>query len=272
MTEFFQSTLGIISIKIIYVLLILIVSGIAIRIFKRMTKKAVAKSKAEGNMRAGTILTIINSTVKYVIYFIAFAAIMSVFGVNIAPIIASAGVVGVAVAFGAQSLVKDVITGLFIMLEDSYAVGDYVRAGGVTGFVTEVGLRSTKIRDWTNEIHIVPNGNIAVITNYSKEDLTCFIDIPLAYGEQSERAIEVLQTALAKFNADFAEQAPNAQYLGINAFEDNRMLIKICLTADANAQAGLERACRLYCKDAFDNAGIKMPAAYTMLSEQKALG
>ena len=176
MTEFFQSPVGIVLMKIIYVLLILTVSGIAIKLFKRMTKNAVAKSKAEGNMRAGTILTIFNSTIKYVIYFIAFAAIMSTFGVNIAPIIASAGVVGVAVAFGAQSLVKDVITGIFIMLEDSYSVGDYVKAGGVSGFVTEVGLRSTKIRDWTNEVHIVPNGNIAVITNYSSSVL-CTVSV-----------------------------------------------------------------------------------------------
>lgn len=271
MTEFFQSPVGIVLMKIIYVLLILAVSGIAIKLFKRMTKNAVAKSKAEGNMRAGTILTICNSTIKYVIYFIAFAAIMSTFGVNIAPIIASAGVVGVAVAFGAQSLVKDVITGIFIMLEDSYSVGDYVKAGGVSGFVTEVGLRSTKIRDWTNEVHIVPNGNIAVITNYSKENLNCFIDIPLAYAENANIAIGIMQSALDKFNADYAEQAPDAKILGLNSFENNRMLIKVCLTADADAQAGLERACRLYCKNAFDEAGIMMPASYTMISEQRVL-
>ena len=267
--EFFATSFGAIILKIINVLLVFVICGVFIKLSKRLTKKAVLKSRETGNLRVGTVLTLVQSTLKYVIYFIGFAIIMAQFNVNLAPIIASAGVVGVAVAFGAQSLVKDVIGGLFIMLEDSYAVGDYIKAGGVSGFVTEVGLRTTKLRDWTNELHIVPNGNISVISNYSKDDLTCYIDIPVAYAPDSEIVLSVMREALDKLNKDYAGYNPRAKVLGLNNFENNRIIVKAVFYASVNDQLFMERAVRLACKNAFDKAGISMPACYNTIMEQK---
>lgn len=262
MTQFFEvffaTALGSITLKVLLILLILVICAVLIRISKRVTAAIVKKSKDEGNMRAGTIATLVQSTLKYVIYFVGFAMIMGQCGINIAPILASAGIVGVAVAFGAQSLVKDVITGLFIMLEDSYSVGDYIKAAGVSGLVIEAGLRTTKIRDWGNETHIIPNGSITVITNYSKVPMTCFLEIPVAYNADADKTLVVLNEALAKLNVQLAKYTSDIRVLGINSFAANRLVYKLAFTASVNDEVTIDRAVRLGCKNAFDAAGIDM--------------
>jgi small conductance mechanosensitive channel len=118
--------------------------------------------------RLQTLEVLLRSTFTYLIYFMAGLTILQIFNVNTAAILASAGILGLAVGFGAQSLVRDIISGFFIIFEDQFKVGDFVEAVGVIGVVEEVGLRTCKIRQWTGQLHVIPNGEITKVTNYSR--------------------------------------------------------------------------------------------------------
>ncbi|MDV2887601.1 mechanosensitive ion channel, partial [Alkalihalophilus pseudofirmus] len=115
-----------------------------------------------------------------VVYFIALMMVLSVFGIDAKALIAGAGVVGLAVGFGALSLVKDVISGFFIIFEDQFSVGDHIRVGEFEGNVETIGLRTTKLKSWTGELHILPNGNITEVTNFSVNNSIAVIDIAIA--------------------------------------------------------------------------------------------
>ena len=122
--------------------------------------------------------------------------ILSTLTINVSAVLAGAGIVGLAVGFGAQSLVKDIITGFFIIFEDQFSVGDYIRVGQFEGTVEEIGLRTTKIKSWTGELHIIPNGNILEVTNFSLNNSVAVIDISVAYEENIQRVESLIQDLL----------------------------------------------------------------------------
>ena len=130
--------------------------------------------------RTTTIMRLMGNIVNYAISFIMIMMILAVFHVPFGPMLAGAGVVGLAIGFGAQSLVKDIITGFFIIFEDQFAVGDVIQTGRFKGTVEEIGLRVTRVKSWTGEIHIIPNGSILEVTNYSINNSIAVIDISVA--------------------------------------------------------------------------------------------
>lgn len=156
------------AIKIIVVLLIA-------TIVSKMLKSVISKFfhiKSKGPLamtlrREQTLVKLLENVVTYVVSFITFVTVLSIVGINVAPILAGAGVLGLAIGFGAQNLVKDVITGFFIIFEDQFSVGDKVKLNGFEGTVEEIGLRTTKIKGDNDERHIIPNGSIVQVTNMS---------------------------------------------------------------------------------------------------------
>ncbi|WHT48712.1 mechanosensitive ion channel family protein [Sporosarcina thermotolerans] len=120
--------------------------------------------------RERTLLKLLENTLSYVVYFSAILAILQEFNIDVKGLVAGAGVLGLAVGFGAQSLVKDVISGFFILFEDQFSVGDYVKIGTAEGMVEEIGLRTTKLKNFTGEIFILPNGTISQVVNYSMKN------------------------------------------------------------------------------------------------------
>ena len=139
--------------------------------------------KVERNQqRSKTLNHLINSVLKYLIVFIVFVIIMSKIGINIASILAAAGVVGLAVSFGAQSLIKDIFTGFFIILEDQYNVGEHGIINAHEGIVEELGMRITKIKGFDGELYMIPNGTITDVANYCRDNIRVFIDQNIAYN------------------------------------------------------------------------------------------
>ena len=182
------------------IIAILVITNILIRIGKLMIHNIFKIRNLSPlqyiRRREETLSKLLDSVLSYVVYFIAFMMILSVLGIDVKALIAGAGVVGLAVGFGAQSLVKDIISGFFIIFEDQFSVGDHVRIGQYEGNVETIGLRTTKIKSWTGELHILPNGSIIEVTNFSINNSIAVVDIAIAYGEDIARAETVIEETI----------------------------------------------------------------------------
>lgn len=209
--------------------------------------------------RMNTLSEILKKVVKYILVFIGIVVSLDLFNINTTSIIATAGIGGLAIGFGAQSLVKDIITGFFILLEDQYAVGDYVKIGGLEGIVEELGVRVTKLRDFTGELHIIPNSNVQIVTNRTRGAMRALVKISIAYEEDIERAIKVLEKVsedLAKSNENIIE---GPTVLGVTEFGGSDVVLTVVAKTKPMEQWAVERALRKSIKEAFNREDIEIP-------------
>ncbi|MGO4957592.1 mechanosensitive ion channel family protein [Luteococcus sp. Sow4_B9] len=215
--------------------------------------------------RAATMGSVIGSAATFIITTVAVLTILSHVGINLGPVLASAGVGGVALAFGAQSLVKDVISGIFLILEDQYGVGDVVTIGTVSGTVEHVGLRVTSIRDANGMLWYVRNGEITTVGNVSQGWSIATVDLPIHPSEDAGRAIDILEGVAEEFAHDeeYAEQLMEApEVLGVETITGTAMTLRITAKCAANKQWGVQRELRERAKHALDAAGVRGPAVW----------
>jgi len=214
--------------------------------------------------RARTVAGILKSITTLVIFGFAFVAILASIGVDVGPLILSAGVVGIAIGFGAQSLVKDFLTGVFMILEDQYAVGDFVDTGQATGTVEEVGLRLTRIRDDQGVIWYVPHGSIQRIGNRSQGFGLAVVDIPLAYGADVERAVNAIRAAVAELAADPAwaeDLLEDPPTVAVESMTATAVTLQVRQRTRPLRNLPVSRALRERVLPALDAAGIPRPAS-----------
>ena len=211
------------------------------------------------NRRAKTLKVLLKSILTYFIFFMAGLMILQIFNVNTNAILTSAGILGLAVGFGAQNLVKDVISGFFIIFEDQFTVGDYVEAGGAVGVVEEIGLRTSKIRSWTGQLHIIPNGGIAKVTNYNRGHMSAVVIVGIAYEVDIDRAIEVLSQECEKAFNEEADIVEIPIVHGVVELADSSVNIRIVALTVAGKQWAIERNLRRRFKIELDQAGIEIP-------------
>ena len=209
--------------------------------------------------REDTLSRLLDSVLTYVVYFIAIMMILSVLGIDVKALIAGAGIVGLAVGFGAQSLVKDIISGFFIIFEDQFSVGDHIRIGQFEGNVETIGLRTTKIKSWTGEVHILPNGTITQVTNFSLNNSLAIIDIAISYGEDIEKAEKVIEEALKTMPNQYEELTKAPELLGIQTMGPTEIVLRVIAETLPMKQAGVSRAIRKDIKLLLDESGIKAP-------------
>ncbi|GAA4358742.1 mechanosensitive ion channel family protein [Angustibacter luteus] len=215
--------------------------------------------------RTETLGSVLGSVITGVVFGIAFLMILSELGFNLAPVLASAGVAGVALGFGAQSLVKDYLSGIFMLLEDQYGVGDLIDTGEAVGTVEEVTLRITKLRDGSGVAWYVRNGEIVRVANKSQGWSTAIVDIPVAYAEDIERAKQVISDVVAQVYADesFAGIILDAPTVaGVEQITGSTVTIRVIAKTEPNEQWGVQRAIRERVKVAFDAAGVRAPVVY----------
>lgn len=219
-------------------------------------------SPLAGSKRAQTMAALLKSILRYTVYFIAGVTVLGLFGVQTGALLAGAGVVGLAVGFGAKNLIQDIITGFFILFEDQFAVGDYISTSGVSGIVEEVGLRVTRLKDLGGQVHYVPNGKIAQVTNHSRDSLQAVVDIRIAYEEDLNRAVKVLEEAGRKLAREWADLiATGPEVLGLVALNPGELTIRMSARAKPLQHWKVERELRKRAKEALDEAGIRPPAA-----------
>lgn len=251
------------GLKILKVIGIIIGARLAVRLGKTVVGQIFARHELHQSFmqkrRAQTLQVLLQSMVTYVLFFVAFIMILQVFGVNTSAILASAGILGLAVGFGAQSLVKDVISGFFILFEDQFAVGDYVETAGVVGVVEEMGLRSCKIRAWTGQLHIVPNGEISKVTNYNRGHMLAVVMVGIAYEADIDRALEVLRQAGEQARAELSDIVETPVVQGVVELADSAVNIRVVAATRAGQQWEVERQLRRRFKLALEAAGIEIP-------------
>lgn len=248
---------------ILKIVLILILAKVAVRLARSLVERVFSHSAQSGffgeEKRIKTLKILLKSLITYVFYFMALLMVLSTLGVNTASILASAGILGLAVGFGAQNLVRDVITGFFIVFDNYFVVGDYINTAGVGGIVEEIGLRTTRIRDWSGELHILPNGEITKVTNHCRGKMQAAVEIPVALDEDIDRALAVLQKAADQVGQEMADKIidpPNV--LGISSLGPTEMVIRVIASTKAMEQWSVERELRKRLKQALDEAGIKV--------------
>ncbi|WP_074435593.1 mechanosensitive ion channel family protein [Oceanobacillus jeddahense] len=248
----------------IQILLILLISWLVVRIVRKVVDKLFVQ-KQRGPIkipkrREDTLKQLIKSVVAYVVYFMALVMILEVFNFAIGPLLASAGVVGLAIGFGAQNLVRDIITGFFIIFEDQFSVGDYVLAAGIEGTVEEIGLRTSKIVSWTGELNIVPNGNIDQVINYSSRNGLSVVDVNVPYESdvaQVEQIIhEVAETLPDKY--EFILGVP--EIIGVQNLDVSHFVVRIIAETEPVFQWAGERNIRKEIQDKLYKSGIKIPS------------
>jgi small conductance mechanosensitive channel len=212
--------------------------------------------------RAQTIGSVMKSLVSFLVWGLAFMLILGEVGINLGPIIASAGIVGVAIGFGAQNLVKDFLSGVFMMLEDQYGVGDIVDLGPATGTIESVGLRVTTLRDVNGTVWYVRNGEILRVGNSSQGFAVAVVDVQLGYGADIEVASEVIKRIVADevgsepVSEDVLEPA---EILGVDKVTPESITVRLTVKVRAGRQWAVQRALRARILPALEEAGIEPP-------------
>lgn len=250
------------------IIMIYVLARVVIKLADKAINKimlAREKSKINFDARRGTTISkLIHNCISYTVNFIAILLILGQFGINLGPIIAGAGVLGLAIGFGAQSLVKDVITGFFIIFEDQFAVGDIVQIDTFKGTVEQIGLRVTRLKSWTGEVHIIPNGSIMQVTNFSMHNTIAVIDVSIAYEADSDLALKILkQTAMKMYNeSDLIVAEPKV--LGIQMLGNSEVVMRITAECLPNTHVDVSRSMYAEIKKEFDANGIEIPYPKTV--------
>ena len=234
-----------------------IISGLINRIIDKTLKLDTNHLKINNN-RANTIVSTLKKVIKYILIFIGIIMSLELFNINTASILATAGIGGLAIGFGAQSLVKDIITGFFILLEDQYSVGDYVQISDMYGIVEELGLRVTKIRAFSGDLHIIPNGSIDIVTNSSRGEMRALVVVSISNEEDIESAISVLTKAMEVFK-DNEAIVDGPSVLGVSNIGEYNIDINIWAKTKSMEQWGIERQIRKAAIEALQKAKIKRP-------------
>ncbi len=209
--------------------------------------------------KAKTLSSLLRSVVRYLVYAFAVMAILKQIGIDTTGLLAGAGLAGLAIGFGAQSLVRDIINGFFILFEDHFAVGDYVTIGDVSGIVDSVGLRVTRIRGFGGELHIIPNGQVEKVVNHMGSSMRVVFGVVVSYGTDVDHVIDVLNQDFENAKREIPDIMEGPTVLGVNELGDSGVELRIMARTKPMQQWGVERLLKKRVKDIFDREGIVIP-------------
>ncbi len=253
--------------------LIIVLTLIALKIAKIVSNRIFSvflKRDTEGEFkkRADTLSSLLRYVFGISIFITAAIMVLGEFGIEVGPILAAAGVVGVALGFGSQHLVQDIISGFFILLEDEIRVGDVVQIGGKGGIVESVDLRMTVLRDLSGNVHYVRNGLIDVVTNMTKDYSRFVFDIGVAYREDVDEVIKVIKAVDEDLRSDpdyKSDILEPIEILGLDKFADSAVIIKARTKTKPIKQWGIGREFNRRLKRAFDENNIEIPFPHVTL-------
>src|ERR1035437_2011083 len=256
------------------VLILTIMSAVPKIVHQVVVGSKEEQTEEEIHKRSDTLISVIVTTLQIGVMFVYLVMVLSEFNFNVTAVLTGAGVVGLAIGFGAQSLVKDLISGLFVILENQYRKGDMVKIAEVSGIVEEINLRRTILRDQDGTIHIVPNGEIRVASNYTKQFSRVNLNISVSYDTDLEKAMAVINR-VGKELADDPAWKPviisPPKALRVEHLGDSGIEIKVLGDTKAAKQADVAGELRLRLKKAFDKEGIEIPWPHTKVYFGNAL-
>lgn len=256
---------GLVALTNVFLILLMswVLMSVSGRLIRALNQRIAGKNpNLEERKRIETLMRVFRYIASVVIGALTVMLVLSEIGISIAPILATAGVAGLAVGFGAQSLVKDYFTGFVMLIEDQIRVGDSVEVGGKTGTVEEVTLRYIRLRDLEGAVHFVPNGVIATVTNRSREFAYAVMDIRVSYKADLDRVVEVVKSAAGDFalEPDVAKTilAP-LEILGIEQWNESHQVLRCRFKVSPAEQGNVRRRFLQLLKQRFDTQGIVLP-------------
>ena len=259
------------------IVLILIIATFIIRMSKKIIYQVFSDHKKKRATpiritarRENTLKKLSANVISYVVYFIAFIMILdNVLGFNVGALLAGAGVAGLAIGFGAQNLVRDIISGFFIIFEDQFSVDDYVLVSGVEGTVEEIGLRTTKILSWTGEMNVLPNGDITQVTNYSVNNGLSVVDINIPYESDIDIAERIIEDIAKTLPKKYEEIVSEPEILGVQSLEESHFIIRVVAETEPSFQWFGERMIRKEMKEGLYSQGIDIPSPRLVMYSRK---
>jgi small-conductance mechanosensitive channel len=216
----------------------------------------------EARKRSETLSSLVRNVLRIGILAVTVMMVIDEIGIEIGPILAAAGIVGLAVGFGAQSLVKDVISGFFMLLEDQIRVGDVVTVAGKGGLVEQVGIRLTVLRDLGGNVHYIPNGQIDVVTNMTKDYSYALLEIGVAYREDTDEIVSIIREVDAGLRNDpvySGDILEAVEILGVDRFDDSAVVLKARIRTAPIKQWRVAREFNRRIKKMFDERGVEIP-------------
>ncbi|EPZ46345.1 MULTISPECIES: mechanosensitive ion channel family protein [Alicyclobacillus] len=242
------------------VIVLYIIARIIIRLALRLSRRLLKLHRNRmDKRRLDTLDSLFSNIIRYTVYFLFAVESLAVFHLNITTLLAGAGVVGLAVGFGAQGLIKDLISGLFILFEDQYGVGDTVQINGFTGTVVSIGVRLTRVQAWTGEVEIIPNGQIATVTNYSRTNSVAVVDVGVSYNANLKQAMQIIEQVMNQLKQEEENVIGDVSIAGVQELRDSDVLIRATAVCAPMTQYGIQRKAQQRIKEAFDEAGIEIP-------------
>jgi small conductance mechanosensitive channel len=256
--QFFASpTLANLAIKLFFVVVVLVVMKIllnlairALNLFSNRNFPHISSSKKT------TVFSVVESLIKFTIAFIGVTVILNLFGINTSSIIATAGIGGIAIAFGAQNLIRDVLSGAFFLLEDQFNVGDFLTIGSLSGTVEVIGLRTMTLRDYSGALHILPNSSVQQISNYSKNPIKADVKIPVPYQTPQTEVLEIIEKVADACMAETDYFTIRPAFLGVDSLNDWTYTVQITAETISGRHVEGQRLLRAKMLNEFQSRGI----------------
>ena len=279
LTRFFEQTaweqLIFTTLRVTLIVVLVAAALFAARVLLgRLEQRLVRLSEKQGELpgesrkRAETLVRLVRQAALIVIWIMGALVLLRELGIEITPILASVGIASLAVGFGAQNLVRDVIAGFFMILENQVRVGDVATVNGTGGLVEQINFRTIVLRDLAGTVHVFPNGSVTTLANLTQEWSAAVLDIGVAYKEDIDRVIEIMRRVGAELRAD-ATVGPaiiaDMEIFGVDNFADSAIVIKCRLKTQPIRQWEIGREYRRRLKKAFDEAGVEIPFPHRTL-------
>lgn len=252
--------------NLIYIILVLVVAVMITKIIRSLSTKAIDKARTRNDDPKAksfiTFTTLLNSVLRFTVYFAAFCLIANQlgFGSLLSNLLTAAGVGALIISLGAQSVISDIISGLFILFEKQFDVGDLVCISDYTGTVTSISMRCTCLETWKGERIIIPNGQIKNVINYSDKFIMAIVDVPTPYEEDSEKVLSILKEVADEYyeaNKAICYDKPNV--VAISSFDESAVTMSIYIKAKTGNQFTIQRGLKMAVKKRFDKEGISIP-------------
>lgn len=252
------------KIFIVFIIMLLVIR-VGNKLIDKLVKKQV-ESRGKFSLdskKAYTFGSVLKSILRYATYFFGITAILSMIFGPISITIASIG--GVAIGLGSQSLVKDIINGLFILFENQFSVGDYIIVGSYQGIVEDIGLRTTMLKDFNGDVHIIPNSAIAEVTNKSLADSRMQVDVQIAYEEDAERAMKIIDRVCESYSKDKEEIVEPPKVVGLTSLNEFCATIRVLGKSRPMMNWTLENELRMLIKKELKVKGVEVPYTKTRI-------
>lgn len=239
-------------------IVVVVVCILIIIISKIITKRIIKKAKLN-RKRTATITKMLYSIIKYVVAILMVIVVLGIWGLDLGPVLAGAGILALVVGLGAQDLIKDLIAGFSIVFENYYDIEDVVEIDGFKGTVFEIGLKSTKIVDYKGNVKIITNGDIGSVINFSRNPTLAIVDIGISYDEDENKVIELLEEHIGTLKDTYSEIIEGPNVVGVVNLSDSSVVIRITAKVGPEEHYAIERAIKKFVLELFKENNIEIP-------------